>query len=188
MISGCRFKTACQSPKCDNSTCSRGTLQVSRTRPGASPHSSTSSWRRIRAQSQIAPSPNVGSRASICPYIKSWPSACSVGSALADQDEGAELPLDRGAGGHILTAYTTGSSEFYENVRTAGFYISMGERNPQAAAVAVPVFGVQHQFMGALGVIAALSRTDQARAEEIRDILLSRAAGIVLNTGRDRWK
>jgi hypothetical protein len=130
----------------------------------------------------------VGSRASICPYIKSWPSACSVGSALADQDEGAELPLDRGAGGHILTAYTTGSSEFYENVRTAGFYISMGERNPQAAAVAVPVFGVQHQFMGALGVIAALSRTDQARAEEIRDILLSRAAGIVVNTGRDRWK
>jgi DNA-binding IclR family transcriptional regulator len=94
------------------------------------------------------------------------------------QDEGAELPLDRGAGGHILTAYTTGTGEFYENVRAAGFYISMGERNPEAAAVAVPVFGVQHQFMGALGVIAALSRTDQGRAEEIRDILLERAAAL----------
>jgi DNA-binding IclR family transcriptional regulator len=42
----------------------------------------------------------------------------------------------------------------------------------------VPVFGVQHQFMGALGVIAALSRTDQGRAEEIRDILLERAAAL----------
>lgn len=63
-------------------------------------------------------------------------------------------------------------------MRKAGFYLSMGEPNPQAAAVAVPVFGVHHQFMGALGVIAALSRTDQTRAEDIRDILLSRAAAL----------
>jgi hypothetical protein len=59
----------------------------------------------------------------------------------------------------------------------------VGERNPQAAAIAVPVLGLHHRFMGALGVIAALSRTDQDGAEEIRDILLARAAALSATLG-----
>jgi hypothetical protein len=37
--------------------------------------------------------------------------------------------------------------------------------------------------MGALGVITALSRTDQTRAEEIRDILITRAAALSATLG-----
>jgi hypothetical protein len=60
IISGRRFTTACQSPKCDNSTRSRGTLHVSRTCPGASRQSSTRSCRRIRAAGRALRTGNAG--------------------------------------------------------------------------------------------------------------------------------
>lgn len=47
----------------------------------------------------------------------------------------------------------------------------------------MPGFGVHHKFMGALGVIAALSRTGQSRAEEFRDVLLARASALWATLG-----
>jgi DNA-binding IclR family transcriptional regulator len=99
------------------------------------------------------------------------------------QEEGVALPLDRGAGGHVLTAFTTGTGEFYEGIRKAGYYISMGERDPQTTAVAVPVFGIGNEFAGALGAVGAKSRMDHARAEEIKDVLLERAATLSATLG-----
>lgn len=58
----------------------------------------------------------------------------------------------------------------------------MGECNPQAAA-AVPVIGVHRPFIGALGVTGATGRTDQAREEEIRDILLTGASALSATLG-----
>ena len=50
-------------------------------------------------------------------------------------DEGAELPLDRGAAGHILVAYSgkdTGKdSGRHAKVRSRGYAISKGERDPE---------------------------------------------------------
>lgn len=67
-------------------------------------------------------------------------------------EEGAELPLDVGASAHVLMAFTGGSGPIYEAVRATGLYVSIGERDPETAAIAAPVFGRSHDFLGALGI------------------------------------
>jgi DNA-binding IclR family transcriptional regulator len=73
-------------------------------------------------------------------------------------DEGAELPLDRGAAGHVLLAFSGKVGEQYDKVREAGFYVSKGERDPESTAVAIPVFRSGRQLAGALGVVGPRAR------------------------------
>jgi DNA-binding IclR family transcriptional regulator len=90
-------------------------------------------------------------------------------------EEGASLPLDRGAGGRVLTAFTDGTGEHVPRVRAERFYFSDGERDPETAAVAVPVFGMGGAFVGALAAVGARSRMAGGRHLEIRDLLLAHA-------------
>jgi DNA-binding IclR family transcriptional regulator len=76
-------------------------------------------------------------------------------------DEGAELPLDRGAAGHVLTAWTETGGMRHAEIRTAGFAISKGERDPDSTAVAVPVFGPRGALFGALGIVGPEARMTQ---------------------------
>ncbi len=73
-------------------------------------------------------------------------------------EEGAELPLDRGASAHVLMAFTGATGEVHDRVRKDRLCVSQGERNPDATAVAVPVFGHANEFVGALSVIGPASR------------------------------
>jgi DNA-binding IclR family transcriptional regulator len=98
-------------------------------------------------------------------------------------EEGASLPLDRGAGGRILSAYTGGSGEFYENIRAAGIYVSDGERDPETASVAVPVFGIGEAFVGALAVLGSVSRLGGGRHTNVQDVLRDHAAKLSAELG-----
>ena len=79
-------------------------------------------------------------------------------------DEGVRLPLDRGAGGRVLLAYSDlGRGD--ASVRDAGYAISRGERDPDVGAVAVPVWDRQGHLRGALSVSTLLTRlTPEAEA------------------------
>ena len=98
-------------------------------------------------------------------------------------EEGATMPLDRGAGGHVLMAYTGGTLPVHERVRAAGHAISVGERDPETAAVAAPVFGEGGRLLGALAVSGPVIRLDRAAAEAMVPVVteearvLSRALG-----------
>jgi DNA-binding IclR family transcriptional regulator len=91
-------------------------------------------------------------------------------------EEGASLPLDSGAGGHVLRAYTDGTGEHAHRVREDGYHFSDGERDPEAAAVAVPVFGMSDRFIGALAAIGTRTRMAGGHHVQIRDILDGYAA------------
>jgi DNA-binding IclR family transcriptional regulator len=93
-------------------------------------------------------------------------------------EEGAELPLDRGASAHILVAYTDGEGEFHEEIRRQGFYVSHGERDPETKAVAVPVFGPDGKLAGSLGVTGPRNRFDEASCERIVGILTAKAQAL----------
>lgn len=83
-------------------------------------------------------------------------------------DEGTRLPLDKGAAGHVIRAYTDGFAEKTDEIKRDGFAISLGERDPDTASIAVPVIGPGGQFLGALAVSGLLSRFDEkARARAV---------------------
>ena len=82
-------------------------------------------------------------------------------------DEGVRLPLQRGAAGRVLLAVDGAGGEPYASIRDARHHVSLGERDPEIGAAAVPVHDVGGNVRGALSVSALLSRFDakaQARA------------------------
>jgi DNA-binding IclR family transcriptional regulator len=81
-------------------------------------------------------------------------------------DEGAELPLDRGAAGHVLVAYagkdSGKDSGQHARIRSRGYAISKGERDPDSTAVAVPIFRAGGTLVGALGIVGPKARMTDA--------------------------
>ena len=98
-------------------------------------------------------------------------------------EEGAELPLDRGASARILMAFSGEPGAVYDTIRRQGSYVSIGERDPETAAVAVPVFGQQHEFIGALGVTGSLSRMTDEKIASVRAVLISESKALSSTLG-----
>lgn len=88
-------------------------------------------------------------------------------------EEGAILPLRRGAAGHLLIAFDP------QEVSTLGVdqpklpIMSFGERDPDVAALAVPVFGEGDALLGALTISGPVSRLTPARASAMSQTLIS---------------
>lgn len=75
-------------------------------------------------------------------------------------EEGSVLPLQRGASGRVLVAFTDGQDATSDTIRRDRICTSLGEREPDAFAVAAPVFGAGGSFLGALGVVGPRTRYD----------------------------
>jgi DNA-binding IclR family transcriptional regulator len=98
-------------------------------------------------------------------------------------EEGAVLPLDRGASGRVLMAYTGGTGPLHDEVRCRGWYLSLGERDPEAAAIAAPVFGRGRHFLGALGVIGPRSRFETENSEALAAWVVEEAKSLSRGLG-----
>ena len=90
-------------------------------------------------------------------------------------DEGASLPLDRGAAGHVLMAFTGGTEPHHAQVREAQFALSLGERTPESAAMAVPLFRSGQAFIGALGLAGPITRFTPENITRLAAILSEEA-------------
>ena len=71
-----------------------------------------------------------------------------------------------------------------KEIRTRGFAITRGERFPNTASVAVPVFGSHGEVLGALAVIGPSERLTHARLREIAPVLLKEARFLTERLGR----
>jgi len=105
-------------------------------------------------------------------------------------DEGTELPLTAGASAHVLTAFTDGQgarpSAKTKQIRERGNYISLGERDAQVAAVAVPVFDLAGTFRGALAISGLIGRfKDKARQSALTELQASAERLRALIPGRE---
>ncbi|WP_029047985.1 IclR family transcriptional regulator [Cupriavidus sp. amp6] len=63
---------------------------------------------------------------------------------------GDEFPIDRGASGKVLLAFSETSDERWHEVRERLWAVSYGERESETAAASVPVFSAMGQLVGAL--------------------------------------
>jgi DNA-binding IclR family transcriptional regulator len=66
--------------------------------------------------------------------------------------EGDRFPLDAGAAGRVLLAFSGTRGGDYDKVAEQGHAVSIAERDPESAAIACPVFGVGRAIVGAVSL------------------------------------
>jgi DNA-binding IclR family transcriptional regulator len=99
--------------------------------------------------------------------------------------EGDRLPLDRGASGKVLRAFSGGRDDAFEAVRKVFYATSLGERDPQTAAIAAPVFGVAQVMHGALNLSGLREHFTPKYIAMLRRHLLAAAAELTQSLGGD---
>ena len=109
----------------------------------------------------------------------------SVRSARHHLDEGTRHPLDQGAAGLILRAQESDDKSLAA-VRRQGWAVSLGNRDPEIAAVAVPVTNAEGKLWGALTVSGLIQRFGPEAVETYRDLLLDEAARLQVRLPLDR--
>jgi DNA-binding IclR family transcriptional regulator len=79
---------------------------------------------------------------------------------------GERLPLNKGAPGRVILAFSGAKGEPYESIRERGFHISMGERESEVSSVAAPVFSVNWRLLGSVCISGPSSRLVKAKLEK----------------------
>ncbi|HEY1226349.1 MAG TPA: IclR family transcriptional regulator [Ramlibacter sp.] len=85
---------------------------------------------------------------------------------------GERLPLDKGAPGRVILAFSGAKGEPYEWIREHGYHISLGEREPEVASVAAPVFGLNWRLLGSMCISGPSSRLTKARLEKHAKVVM----------------
>lgn len=68
------------------------------------------------------------------------------------------LPLDRGAGGRVLLAFSGASGHVFDQIRQDGVAVLSGDRVPDLTGISAPVFGARGELMGALTLTLPVTR------------------------------
>lgn len=76
--------------------------------------------------------------------------------------EGDRFPIDRGASGKVLLAFSKPYKKHLDDVRERMWAVSYGERDPDTASVSVPVLGLGGELVGALTVSGPRERIGAA--------------------------
>jgi len=79
---------------------------------------------------------------------------------------GERLPLDKGAPGRVILAFSGSAGQPYEGIRERGYHISLGEREPEVASVAAPVFGLNWRLLGCMCISGPSSRLSKQKLEK----------------------
>ncbi|WP_026435236.1 IclR family transcriptional regulator [Acidovorax sp. JHL-9] len=99
-------------------------------------------------------------------------------SVRASVQIGQEYAVAQGASGKVLLAFSASPPRGYEGIREQLWAVSYGERDPETASAAAPVFGVNGELQGALTVSGPRARLEPS------DAMLA-ACRQVLETARD---
>ncbi|WP_250516320.1 IclR family transcriptional regulator [Caballeronia sp. INDeC2] len=100
-------------------------------------------------------------------------------SARHHLDEGSRHPLKSGAAGKVLWAFDpSATDEASATIRTRGWVVSKGERDPDLAAIAVPLLNEGGELLGALTVSGLLTRFTTDEIKTYRKRLLDVAAAL----------
>ncbi len=103
----------------------------------------------------------------------------------AEVQPGDVLPLDRGASGRVLAAFSGAEGEPYATVRRTFVYMSVGERDAETSGISAPVFGAVGSLVGAIGLVGPISRLNEPAMQRLRPQLLSYAAQATHSLGGD---
>ncbi len=81
---------------------------------------------------------------------------------------GGLLPLNRGAGGRVLSAFEGARGRLYDQVRRDGYVMVTGDRVPGLVGISAPVWGSGRARVGALTLPAPGQRVEPSFTDELR--------------------
>lgn len=100
---------------------------------------------------------------------------------------GATLPLNSGAPGRVILAFSGAPGEPYEGIRGRGFHLSMGEREPEVSSVAAPVFGLHWRLLGSICISGPTARLSEARLMELAQTVVDAANRLSYAMAGSQW-
>lgn len=86
---------------------------------------------------------------------------------------GDVLPLDRGAGGRVLMAFSGAKGKRYDQVRQDGYILAIGDRVPGLVGISAPVWKSAGQLVGALTLTVPEGRYRARFVEDLRAAALA---------------
>lgn len=104
-------------------------------------------------------------------------------STLDRVESGGLLPLDRGAAGKIILAFNGEQGAAFDRIRQDFVVASFGERDPDCAGIASPVFGPDGKLAGALSVSGPKPRFTKDNAKRMSDLVLESALRLTRTLG-----
>ncbi|GFM88522.1 transcriptional regulator [Pseudomonas cichorii] len=90
--------------------------------------------------------------------------------------EGDRFPINAGASGKVLRAFGAAKDPSLQAVREQCWAASFGERDPDTAAISVPVFGAGNILAGALTLSGPADRFNAEQIKRVRSTVLRKAA------------
>ena len=98
---------------------------------------------------------------------------------------GEPLPLDKGASGQVMLAFSGRKGRLYDEIRQRGYHITVGEITGLFGSIAAPVFGATREVIGSLAVVMPKERATAATLTAHAPALLaaSRQLTYALSTG-----
>jgi DNA-binding IclR family transcriptional regulator len=91
---------------------------------------------------------------------------------------GEIIPLNLGATGHVLRAFSGAPGRVLDAIRAKGFATAIGELTPDTAALAAPVFSAGERLIGAITISGPRSRFGKPALKRIEPLLLSTARNV----------
>jgi DNA-binding IclR family transcriptional regulator len=83
------------------------------------------------------------------------------------------FPLERGAGGRVLSAFSGAKGAVYERIRRDGYAALRGDRVPDIAGISAPVFGAQGELAGAITLTLPTHRYQEKFIGPVREAAAS---------------
>lgn len=91
---------------------------------------------------------------------------------------GEALPLDKGAPGRVLLAFGGKRGRIYDEIRREGYYMSIGERDPEIASVSAPVFGRHNRILGSISVSGPAVRLPRETLQRFAGTVIEKARAL----------
>lgn len=104
-------------------------------------------------------------------------------STLDRVEPGGLLPLDRGAAGRVILAFDGERGEGFDRIRANFVESSFGERDPDCAGIACPVFGADGKLTGALSVSGPKPRFTKDNIKRMSELVLDGALQLTRTLG-----
>ncbi|ADO44029.1 IclR family transcriptional regulator [Ketogulonicigenium vulgare] len=91
---------------------------------------------------------------------------------------GDAMPINKGAAGWVMMAFDGEAGEPCATIRARGYHVTRGERDPEVASLAVPVWTIGGKLFGSVVLTGPLSRFDDEKINEFLPHLLEGARRI----------